>query len=108
MLWGKGIDHRGLRDDGLEDVRPFPSQRHGIECDRPRARRFFQPPATTTWSSSSATMQGSNKYYPPDYDPSKHASLNAYHGKHALGDRARKLDKGILITRFELPFNIWW
>lgn len=29
-------------------------------------------------------------------------------GKHALGDRARKLDKGILITRFELPFNIWW
>lgn len=29
-------------------------------------------------------------------------------GKHALGDRARKLDKGILIVRFELPFNIWW
>jgi len=28
-------------------------------------------------------------------------------GKHALGDRARKLDQGILITRFELPFNIW-
>lgn len=25
-----------------------------------------------------------------------------------MGDRARKLDKGILITRFELPFNIWW
>jgi len=24
-----------------------------------------------------------------------------------LGDRARKIDKGILITRFELPFNIW-
>ncbi|EJD06619.1 DUF572-domain-containing protein [Fomitiporia mediterranea MF3/22] len=52
-------------------------------------------------------MQGFNKYYPPDYDPSKHTSLNAYRGKHALGDRARKLDKGILITRFELPFNIW-
>lgn len=29
-------------------------------------------------------------------------------GKHALGDRARKIDQGILITRFELPFNIWW
>jgi len=28
-------------------------------------------------------------------------------GKHALGDRARKIDQGILITRFELPFNIW-
>lgn len=25
-----------------------------------------------------------------------------------MGDRARKLDQGILITRFELPFNIWW
>ncbi|GAA99955.1 uncharacterized protein L969DRAFT_90041 [Mixia osmundae IAM 14324] len=52
-------------------------------------------------------MQGFNKYYPPDYDPSKSASLNAYHGKHALGDRARKLDQGVLITRFELPFNVW-
>jgi hypothetical protein len=29
-------------------------------------------------------------------------------GKHALGDRARKLSQGVLITRFELPFNIWW
>ncbi|KAH7884602.1 CWC16 protein [Phlebopus sp. FC_14] len=48
-----------------------------------------------------------NKYYPPDYDGEKHKSLNAYRGKHALGDRARKLDQGILITRFELPFNIW-
>ncbi|KAL4066755.1 CWC16 protein [Scleroderma yunnanense] len=52
-------------------------------------------------------MQGFNKYYPPDYDGEKHKSLNSYRGKHALGDRARKLDKGILITRFELPFNIW-
>jgi len=52
-------------------------------------------------------MQGFNKYYPPDFDPDKHKSLNAYQGKHALGDRARKLDQGVLITRFELPFNIW-
>ncbi|KAF9048409.1 DUF572-domain-containing protein [Panaeolus papilionaceus] len=51
-------------------------------------------------------MQGFNKYYPPDYDPSQ-GSLNKARGKHALGDRARKLDQGILITRFELPFNIW-
>ncbi|TEB27014.1 DUF572-domain-containing protein [Coprinellus micaceus] len=51
-------------------------------------------------------MQGFNKYYPPDWDPSK-GGLNKYHGKHALGDRARKIDKGILIVRFELPFNIW-
>ncbi|KAE9401449.1 DUF572-domain-containing protein [Gymnopus androsaceus JB14] len=52
-------------------------------------------------------MQGFNKYYPPDFDGEKHGSLNSYRGKHALGDRARKLDQGILITRFELPFNIW-
>ncbi|KAI9451053.1 DUF572-domain-containing protein [Lactarius psammicola] len=52
-------------------------------------------------------MQGFNKYYPPDYDDAKHKSLNSYRGKHALGDRARKIDQGILITRFELPFNIW-
>ncbi|PPQ91028.1 hypothetical protein CVT25_013953 [Psilocybe cyanescens] len=51
-------------------------------------------------------MQGFNKYYPPDYDPSQ-GSLNKVRGKHALGDRARKIDQGILITRFELPFNIW-
>ncbi|KAM0750955.1 DUF572-domain-containing protein [Meredithblackwellia eburnea MCA 4105] len=51
-------------------------------------------------------MQGFNKYYPPDWEPDR-GSLNKFHGKHALGDRARKLDKGILIVRFELPFNIW-
>lgn len=33
--------------------------------------------------------------------------MNKARGKHALGDRARKIDQGILITRFELPFNIW-
>merc|ERR1711939_114592 len=52
-------------------------------------------------------MQGFNRYYPPDFDPKKTSTLNKLAGKHALGDRARKLDKGILITRFELPFNIW-
>lgn len=52
-------------------------------------------------------MQGFNKYYPPDFDPNKHSSLNSYQGKHALGSRAHKLDQGILVVRFELPFNIW-
>ncbi|GAA6017776.1 hypothetical protein JCM11491_004614 [Sporobolomyces phaffii] len=51
-------------------------------------------------------MQGFNKYYPPDYNPNE-GSLNKRAGKHALGDRARKLDQGILIVRFELPYNIW-
>lgn len=31
--------------------------------------------------------------------------FNNSHG--ALGDRARKLDQGILIIRFEMPFNVW-
>ncbi|KAG8910378.1 hypothetical protein FRC00_008293, partial [Tulasnella sp. 408] len=52
-------------------------------------------------------MQGFNRWIPPDYDPQKHHTLNDYHGKKALGDRERKRDQGILITRFELPFNIW-
>ena len=49
-----------------------------------------------------------NKYYPPDFDPKKHGNLNAYHGTHALRERARKLKtEGILIIRFEMPYNIW-
>ena len=73
--------------------------------------------------------KGQNFYYPPDFDPKKHGSLNGYHGVHALRERARKLDRGILIIRcviniiltlndvtiitffivirFEMPYNIW-
>uniref|UniRef100_A0A8C2SMS7 Probable splicing factor YJU2B n=1 Tax=Coturnix japonica TaxID=93934 RepID=A0A8C2SMS7_COTJA len=50
---------------------------------------------------------GTNKYYPPDFDPAKHGSLNRYHGSHPLRERARKLSQGILVIRFEMPFNIW-
>ncbi|PWN50253.1 DUF572-domain-containing protein [Violaceomyces palustris] len=51
-------------------------------------------------------MQGFNmgRYRPYDSDPSKQPFNST---KHPLGDRARKLDQGILIVRFELPFNIW-
>uniref|UniRef100_A0A3Q3XJG9 Probable splicing factor YJU2B n=1 Tax=Mola mola TaxID=94237 RepID=A0A3Q3XJG9_MOLML len=52
-------------------------------------------------------MKGTNKYYPPDFDPAKHGSLNGYHKTHALRERARKLSQGILIIRFEMPYNIW-
>ncbi|VDM30483.1 unnamed protein product [Hydatigera taeniaeformis] len=51
--------------------------------------------------------KGTNKYYPPDFDPAKHRSLNAYHGVHALRERGRKADKGIIIIRFEMPYNAW-
>nr|CAG4650479.1 EOG090X0DK6 [Sida crystallina] len=50
--------------------------------------------------------KGVNKYYPPDYDPSK-GGLNKSQGTHALRERARKLHLGILIIRFEMPYNIW-
>lgn len=50
--------------------------------------------------------KGTNKYYPPDYNPAV-GGLNKFLGTHALRERARKLHMGILIIRFEMPFNIW-
>ncbi|KAF8362824.1 hypothetical protein PRIPAC_89747 [Pristionchus pacificus] len=51
--------------------------------------------------------KGQNHYYPPDFDYKKHRNLNNYHGTHALRERAAKIKEGILIIRFEMPFNIW-
>ncbi|CAK9801566.1 Coiled-coil domain-containing protein 130 homolog [Anthophora plagiata] len=50
--------------------------------------------------------KGTNLYYPPDYDP-RVGGLNKFLGTHALRERARKLHMGILIIRFEMPYNIW-
>jgi len=51
--------------------------------------------------------KGQNKYYPPDFDPQKHKSLDAYHGSHPLRERAKKIKEGILVIRFEMPYNMW-
>ncbi|KAK4474361.1 hypothetical protein MN116_001524 [Schistosoma mekongi] len=51
--------------------------------------------------------KSTNKYYPPDFDPNRHRSLNSYHGKHALGQRGKKADQGVITIRFEMPFNCW-
>lgn len=51
--------------------------------------------------------KGTNKWIPPDFDPALHGTLNKYHGSHPLGDRARKINEGITIVRFEMPFNAW-
>lgn len=49
-----------------------------------------------------------NRYIPPEYDPKQASTLNAHQGKkHALGKRAKDIDKGILIVRYvqtALPF----
>ncbi|XP_017146246.2 coiled-coil domain-containing protein 130 homolog [Drosophila miranda] len=50
--------------------------------------------------------KGQNKYYPPDYDPKK-GGLNKFQGTHVLRERARKIHLGIIIIRFEMPYNIW-
>ncbi|XP_019457840.1 PREDICTED: coiled-coil domain-containing protein 130-like [Lupinus angustifolius] len=56
--------------------------------------------------SSLAAARADNFYYPPEWDPSQ-GSLNKFHGQHALRERAKKIDQGILVIRFEMPFNIW-
>lgn len=50
--------------------------------------------------------KGQNKYYPPDYDP-RVGGLNKFLGTHALRERAKKIHLGIIIIRFEMPYNIW-
>ncbi|ESO94507.1 hypothetical protein LOTGIDRAFT_161207 [Lottia gigantea] len=53
-----------------------------------------------------AERKSVNKYYPPDWDPTK-GSVNKHVGQHPLRDRAKKIKQGILVIRFEMPYNIW-
>lgn len=53
-----------------------------------------------------AERKATNKYYPPDWDPSK-GSINKHNKSHPLRARAKKIDQGILVIRFEMPFNVW-
>mmetsp|Transcript_807 Transcript_807/g.2490 ORF Transcript_807/g.2490 Transcript_807/m.2490 type:complete len:335 (+) Transcript_807:475-1479(+) len=57
--------------------------------------------------SSLAAARADNFYYPPTWDPKKGGLTQQATGQHPLRERARKLDQGILIIRFEMPFNVW-
>jgi len=54
--------------------------------------------------SSLAAAKADNFYFPEDFDPSTHRTLNRYHGQHALRERA--LPDGALVVRFEVPFSL--
>ncbi|KAK9861207.1 hypothetical protein WJX84_011653 [Apatococcus fuscideae] len=56
--------------------------------------------------STLAAARADNFYYPPTFDPKK-GGLNKQQGQHPLRERAKKLDEGILVIRFEMPFNVW-
>lgn len=54
--------------------------------------------------SSLAAAQADGYYYPPGWDPSK-GSLNKFQKSHPLRERAKKIDQGIIVVRFEMPYN---
>lgn len=56
--------------------------------------------------SSLAATQADNFYYPPGWTPDK-GSVNTFQKSHPLGKRAKYIHEGILIVRFEMPFNVW-
>jgi len=52
-----------------------------------------------------AERRAQNKWFPADWDP-KYGMANKYQGSHPLRERARKLSQGIMIIRFEMPYNV--
>eukprot|EP01026_Neomeris_dumetosa_P043846 TRINITY_DN3683_c0_g2_i2.p1 TRINITY_DN3683_c0_g2~~TRINITY_DN3683_c0_g2_i2.p1 ORF type:complete len:321 (-),score=24.88 TRINITY_DN3683_c0_g2_i2:532-1365(-) len=56
--------------------------------------------------SSLAAAKADNFYYPPEWDPKK-GSINKQQGQHPLRERAKRIDEGILVIRFEMPYHVW-
>ena len=56
--------------------------------------------------SSLAAASADGYYFPPEWTPDK-GSLNKFQNSHPLGKRARQIHEGILVVRFEMPFNVW-
>lgn len=49
--------------------------------------------------STLAAARADNFYYPPEWEPKK-GGLNKFNGQHALRERAKKIDQGILVIRY--------
>lgn len=56
--------------------------------------------------SSLNAARADNFYYAPDWVPGE-ASKNELQNEHHLGKRAKKIGQGIIVIRFEMPFNVW-
>ena len=56
--------------------------------------------------SSLAAARADNFYYPADWRP-EHGSINKINNSHPLGARAKKISEGIIVVRFEMPFDVW-
>lgn len=56
--------------------------------------------------SSLAAARADNFYYPPDWTPEQ-GSINKFQKSHPLGKRAARIGEGILVIRFEMPYNCW-
>lgn len=54
--------------------------------------------------SSLAAARADNYYYPREWRPEL-GSLNRFHGSHPLGRRAKDAAAGVLVVRFEMPFD---
>uniref|UniRef100_A0A915Q5G3 Galactosylgalactosylxylosylprotein 3-beta-glucuronosyltransferase n=1 Tax=Setaria digitata TaxID=48799 RepID=A0A915Q5G3_9BILA len=97
-----------LKANGCTKVYVWHTRTERTKLSQHERSKFWQGLLNDVESDASmGERKGQNFYYPPDFDYKKHKSLNSYHGTHALRERAAKIKQGILIIRFEMPFNIW-
>ncbi|KAF0682457.1 Aste57867_25409 [Aphanomyces stellatus] len=56
--------------------------------------------------SSLAAARADNFYFPPGWRPEM-GGINKFQKSHPLGKRAKDIKDGILVVRFEMPFDVW-